>query len=879
MADSDCVMVMGSNMAENHPVAFRWPMQAKVNGATLIHVDPRFTRTSAMADIYAPIRAGSDIAFLGGLVNFVIGNERWNTEPFFKTFLLHYTNAATLVGDDYRDAEDGDGVFSGLMEYKAGSPAWPYNGFIGQYDPRSWQYKRPDGQAGGRSGAQGEAAAYTARSGEVPGHHGETGKAAGGGPPAPGPPYDGLVASLVPAPAERDERLQHPRCVFQLVKRHFSRYTPDMVERVTGCPRETFLRVAQTLLDNSGPERTCSFAYAVAWTQHTNGPQVIGCAALLQLLLGNFGRPGAGIMALRGHASIQGSTDIPTLYHSIHGYMSAPSALKKHDTLHDYLATETVATGYWANQPKFMVSYLKSMYGAAATVENQFGYDWHPKILGDHSHLPMFVAMNEGKVRGMLLIGQNPATSLNARLERAAMRKLEWLVVKDNWVHESASFWKSAPEITSGEVKPADIKTEIFFFPSAQVAETEGSFTNTQRMLQWHYKAAEPPGDCRSDPWFTYQLGRRLKQLYAHSDAPRDAGFRNLVFDYEPADERERAGGEPDVHALLKEINGFMTDDAGQHLASFGDLKDDGSTTCASWIYCGVFPAPDQNRAASKQPDPPGQPGAQLNWGYAWPANRRIMYNRCSADLRGRPWSERKKWVWWDERQKKWVGYDVPDFATTKPPAAAAKPGATGMDALSGTDPFIMKADGKGWLYVPSGLVDGPLPTHYEPIESPVRNPLYPQQASPVLKYWKQAGNELAAVGDSRYPHVITTFRLTEHYLAGAMSRWNPWLAELQPELFVELSPELAAEKGIRNLDWVRISSPRAQVRAKALVTRRLRPFTIDGRVVHQVGMPWHWGYEGVVRGDVVNELTALVGDPNVTIHEGKAFVCNVEKA
>ncbi|HXE86703.1 MAG TPA: molybdopterin dinucleotide binding domain-containing protein, partial [Hyphomicrobiaceae bacterium] len=653
----------------------------------------------------------------------------------------------------------------------------------------------------------------------------------------------------------------------------------EMVERVTGCPQETFLKVAKALLDHSGPDKTCSFAYAVAWTQHTNGPQVIGCAALLQLLLGNFGRPGAGIMALRGHASIQGSTDIPTLYHSIHGYMSAPTALKKHDTLRDYLADETLATGYWANEPKFMVSYLKSMYGAAATRDNQFGYDWHPKILGDHSHLPMFVAMNDGRVKGMLLIGQNPATSLNARLERAGLRKLAWLVVKDNWLHESATFWKNAPEVKSGEVKVQDIKTEVFFFPSAQVAEVEGSFTNTQRMLQWHYKATEAPGDCRSDSWFTYQLGRRLKKLYAESTAPRDAGFKNLVFDYEHDDAAERQRGEPDARKLLKEINGFMTDDPGKHIASFGDLKDDGSTTCASWIYCGVFPAPDQNRAASKQADPPGQPGAHLNWGYAWPANRRIMYNRCSADLNGRPWSERKKWVWWDEAQKKWVGYDVPDFATTKAPSTPGKLGAPGMDALSGTEPFIMKPDGRGWLYVPSGLVDGPLPAHYEPAESPVRNPIYKQQASPVLKYWKRDGNALVAAGDPRFPHVITTYRLTEHYLAGGMSRWNPWLAELQPELFIELSPELAAEKGIRNLDWVRISTPRSRVRAKALVTRRLRPFTIDGKTVHQVGMPWHWGYEGVVTGDVVNELTALVADPNVTIHEGKAFVCNVEKA
>jgi formate dehydrogenase major subunit len=849
MADSDCVMVMGSNMAECHPVAFRWPMQAKGNGAKLIHVDPRFTRTSAMADIYAPIRAGSDIAFLGGIVNFVVNDRRWISDPFFQTFLVHYTNAPMIVGDDYKDAEETDGVFSGLKPTPSlGLKDWPYNGFVGTYDPQSWQFKRQSGR------------------GAAPA-------------PAPAPTYDDLVKSLVKPPLEKDETLQHPRCVFQIVKRHFARYTPEMVERVTGCPKETFLTVAQTLLDNSGPDRTCSFAYAVAWTQHTNGPQIIGCAALLQLLLGNFGRPGAGIMALRGHASIQGSTDVPTLYHSIHGYMSAPSALKKHETLKDYLLTETLPTGYWANQPKFMVSYLKSMYGAAATVENDFGYHWHPKILGDHSHLPMFVAMADGKVKGMLLVGQNPATSINAKSERAGLRKLEWLVVKDNWVHESANFWKSAPEIKTGEVKPEDIKTEVFFFPSAQVAETDGSFTNTQRMLQWHYKAAEAPEDCRSDPWFTYQLGKRLKTLYADSTAARDQGWKNLVFDYEHDDAHERQRGEPDTRKLLKEINGYQTADPAKHLAGFAELKDDGSTTCASWIYCGAFPAPDKNRTQARQADPPGTRGAQLNWGWAWPANRRIMYNRCSADLNGKPWSEKKKWVWWDEEQKKWVGYDVPDFAATKAPTAKAKPGGIGLDALDGTEPFIMKGDGRGWLFVPSGLADGPLPTHYEPAESPVNNPLYKQQASPVLKYWKREGNPLAPVGDSRFPYVMTTYRLTEHYLAGAMSRWNPWLSELQPELFIEMSPELAQEKGIKNLDWVRITSPRGSIRAKALVTRRLRPFTIDGKLLHHVGMPWHWGYEGIVTGDIVNELTSLVADPNVTIHEGKAFVCNVEKA
>jgi formate dehydrogenase major subunit len=870
MADSDCVVVMGSNMAENHPVAFRWPMAAKVeHGAKLIHVDPRFTRTSAVSDIYAPVRAGSDIAFLGGVINHVINSERWNQDVFFRSWVVHYTNAATIIGADYQDAEDNDGVFSGLMAYNGGVPEWPFNGFANQYDDRSWQYGAT------QLGDQGRVAA-TAQSGELP--KTASGQKSGqAGAAASGPPYDALVKSLLKPAPQRDETLQDPRCVFQIVKKHFSRYTPEMVERTTGCPQQTFLQVAETILANSGADRTTSFAYAVAWTQHTNGPQIIGCCALLQLLLGNFGRPGAGIMALRGHASIQGSTDVPTLYHSIHGYLTHPTGLKKHDTLHDYLAAETVPTGYWANTPKFVVSYLKSMYGDAATRDNDFGYDWHPKIIGDHSHLPMFVAMNAGKVKGMLCIGQNPATSLNAKLERAAMRQLDWLVVKDNWLHETANFWKTAPEIKDGEIKPADIKTEVFFFPAAQVAETEGTFTNTQRMLQWHFKAAEAPGDCRTDVWFTYQLGKRLKKLYADSQAPRDQGFKNLIFDYEHENAREREIGDPDPKKLLKEMNGYFSADPARHVPGFAALADDGSTTCASWIYSGVFPAPDRNLAARKQPDPPGQPGAHLNWGFAWPANRRLLYNRASADLDGKPWSERKKWVWWDGA--KWTGYDVPDFAATKAPGAKAAAGAVGLDALSGTQPFIMKPDGVGWLYVPTGLVDGPLPTQYEPVESPVRNPFYKQQSSPVLKYWKEPGNPLAVVADPKFPYVRTTYRLTEHYLSGAMSRWLPVLAELQPELFVEISPELAQEKGLENLDWVRISSPRAQIRAKALVTRRLRPLQIDGKTIHHVGMPWHWGYEGLVTGDIVNELTALVGDPNVTIHEGKAFVCNIEKA
>jgi len=830
-------------MAECHPVAFRWAMKAKLKGTKIIHVDPRFTRTSAKADIYAPIRPGSDIAFLGGIINYVLRDRQWNTDSFFQQYLMNYTNAASIIDEGFGDTEDLGGIFSGLTQ-SSDKEAWPYNGSNSHYDNTSWQYAHQ-------------------------------GKKLKNKVPLEDMALSELIRYLQTPPVLKDPKLKHPHTVINLVRKHFRRYTPEMVHKVTGCPVKTFLDIARTVLENSGRDRTTSWTYAVGWTQHTYGPQIIGCCALLQLLLGNIGRPGGGILSLRGHASIQGSSDLPTLYHSIHGYMPAPSAQKNHSSLRAYLASEANATGYWANMPKFFVSYLKSLYGAAATPENDFGYNWHPKISGDHSHMPMFVAMDRGHVKGMFCIGQNPATSINASLERRGLRNLQWLVVKDNFITETASFWSKAPEILSKDITPEEIQTEVFFFPSAQVAELEGSFTNTQRMLQWHYKAVDPPGDCKSDVWFTYQLGLRLKNLYRNSPNSRDQGIRNLVWDYDPA-VPENTPGEPDVEKVLKEINGFQSDDTDQHLRGFAELKDDGSTTCASWIYCGVFPSPDRNLAKRREPDPPGVIGAHLKWGWAWPANRRVLYNRASADLDGQPWSERKKWVWWDGR--KWIGYDTPDFAIHKKPDSAANPGGIGLEGHSGRHPFIMKSDGVGWLFVADGLVDGPLPTHYEPVESPVENPLYNQQNNPVLKYWKHEDNRLAEFTDERFPYVMTTFRLTEHFLSGAMSRWSPWLTELMPELFVEMSPELAGEKGIYNNQRVRITTPRGQIQARALVTGRIQPLFINGTIVHQVGMPWHWGWQGVVVGDVVNQLTAMIGDPNVSIHEAKAFVCTVEK-
>ena len=811
---------MGSNFAECHPVGFRWAMKARERGAKLFHVDPRFTRTGAMCDLHVPIRAGTDIAFLGGIINYIIENDRW-----FKEYVLHYTNASTLVAETFKDTEDLDGLFSGF-DPKTRS-----------YDTKTWAY-------------EGTVAAQPEYDKEADQPHAKEGN--------PGVDYRRT-------PPRTDPTLQHPRCVFQILKRHYARYTPEMVSQICGCSPEQFLEVAKTLCDNSGRERTSAFVYAVGWTQHTVGVQYIRTTTIIQALLGNAGRPGGGILALRGHATIQGSTDIATLYNLLPGYLTAPSAqVARHDTFEGWIRNEMPTTGWWANGRKYMVSFLKAWYGDAATPDNEWGYQFLPKNVGDHSHMPMFIAMHEGTIKGFMALGQNPAVGgQNAVYQRAGLAKLEWLVVKDLFMTETAEFWH-APDVED----PSAIQTEVFFFPSASVPEMNGSFTNTQRLVQWHEKAVDPPGDCRSDIWWTHHLVRRLKRMYQGSTNPNDAAFLAMTWDY-PEDEH----GEPVTESILKEINGYTVADR-KPVKTFGDLKDDGSTASGAWIYTGIYPEDGVNLAAART----GDDYVSLGWGFAWPANRRILYNRASADPEGKPWSDRKRYVWWDEGKGLWVGYDVPDFPSTKAPTSKGVWSKGGMDALSGDNPFIMKPDGKAWLYVPSGLVDGPLPTHYEPWENPGGNALYPnQQRNPCTKTFNVVGNRYIDPGDPNFPIVISTYRLTEHHLSGAMTRWLPWLAALQPELFVEMSPELAAERGIENAGWVTVSTPRGAVECKALVTRRMRPFQIMGRTVHQVGMPFHWGYRGVVTGDVTNELIALVADPNVTIHEGKVFMCQVE--
>jgi formate dehydrogenase major subunit len=819
-------------MAECHPVGFRWPMEAKRRGATIIHVDPRFTRTSAMADVHVPIRAGTDIAFLGGLINHIIENERYFTE-----YLVHFTNAPVIIDPRFRDTEDLDGLFSGWDQEK------------GAYDATTWQYR--DAPASASAGD----IAMTADQGM-------------------GQAQEGAGPSIL-SQEHRDETLQDPFCVFQILKRHYSRYTPEAVEEICGIPRELFLKVATLLCDNSGRERTSSFVYSVGWTQHTVGVQYIRTAAIVQLLLGNIGRPGGGIMALRGHASIQGSTDIPTLFDLLPGYIPMPKA-SSDQTFRRYVERNGAHSGLWTEFPKYLVSLLKAYFGEHATKENDWDFDRLPRLTGDHSHMTTVANMADGGIKGYFLMGENPAVgSMHGALHRKGMRELDWLVVRDFAVTESADFWRDAPEIHRGEVRPQDIETEVFFFPAAAHTEKDGSFTNTQRLLQWHHKAVEPSGDCRSELNFVYHLGRRLKELYAGSSEPRDLAIQHLTWDYPTTGPTE----EPDAESVLKEVNGFTVAD-GKPVGSYLELKDDGSTASGCWIYAGCY-AGGVNQTARRTPGR-DQTWVAPEWGWAWPSNRRIMYNRASADEHGRPWSERKRYVWWDEGQRKWVGEDDPDFIPDRPPDYRPGDDAKGLETIGGRDPFIRQVDGKGWLFAPSGLMDGPLPTHYEPQESVVENLLYAQQCNPArIEYRRRDNPYHRAFDDPRFPYVLTTYRLTEHHTAGGMSRWLSWLSELQPEMFCEVSPELARDRGLENGGWATITTARGEIEARVLVTGRIPPLRVGRRgrerLVHQIGLPYHWAGRGLSRGDATNELISFVADPNVSIQESKALTGNIE--
>ncbi|OMH35077.1 formate dehydrogenase [Tersicoccus sp. Bi-70] len=842
MANADCIVIQGSNMAECHPVGFQWVAEAKARGAKVIHVDPRFTRTSAVADKHVPIRAGSDIVLLGALINHVLTNDLW-----FKEYVLAYTNAATVVNSDYRDAEDLGGLFSGI------DPE------TGHYDTTTWAYADGDGDGDGGAGDSHGSKASARAAGD---EHGS------GGPP------------LDATDAIRDDTLENPFTVFQILKRHYARYTPEMVQQLCGISTEDFAYLAKAITENSNRDRTTCFAYAVGWTQHGTGAQYIRTAAILQLLLGNIGRPGGGIMALRGHASIQGSTDIPTLFNLLPGYLPMPSA-GTHDTFEDYLSAifTKKQKGFWGNADAYTISLLKAWWGDAATAENNWAFDYLPRLTGAHGTFQTLTAMLDDKVDGYFILGQNPAVgSSNGRMQRMAMSHLKWLVVRDLSLIESATWWKDGPEIATGELRTEDIETEVFFLPAASHVEKAGSFTQTQRLLQWRHRAVSPPGDCQSELEFFHELGQRLRERLANSTDERDRPLLDLTWDY-PKDDQ----GEVDPEAVLAEINGrhLTGPDAGKPLSAYTEMKADGSTDGGCWIYTGVY-ADGVNHAANRKPGREQGPAA-LDWGWAWPANRRVLYNRASADPDGKPWSERKRYVWWDEEQGKWTGDDVPDFPPDLAPDSRPDPEVGGPEALSGDDPFIMQADGKGWLFAPKGMLDGPLPTHYEPQESPVVNALYPQQRDPSRVIFDRPENMSAPSGDEPgaavYPFVFTTYRLTEHHTAGGMSRWLPYLSELQPEMFCEVSPELAEERGLENGGWATIVSPRAAIEAKVLVTDRMKPLRISDHTVHQIGLPYHWGTGGtgaVVEGDGANDLLGITLDANTQIQDSKVSTCDI---
>jgi len=834
--NSDCVLVIGGNPAENHPASLLWINKARERGAKLVVVDPRFTRTAATADLYAPLRSGTDIVFLGGLINYAIQNKLYN-----EAYVKAYTNALTLIHPDYKGPADLDGYFSG------------FNKDTKTYDSTTWQYQTEKQKV------------QVKEKDPITGEEKEVEK----------------EVTVI----KRAESLDDPNCVFAHFKKHYARYTPEMVERVCGTPKDKFLEVAKTFCATGAPDKSGTILYAMGQTQHTVGTQNVRAMAILQLLLGNIGVPGGGVNALRGESNVQGSTDMALLYHDLPGYLGLPT--DKQPDLKTYLA-KFDTTSYWSNGPRFFVTLMKAWYGAAATKENDYAFHYLPKSSGNYAWIPLFEAMHAGKLQGLIVMGQNPAVGgPNARFERQALGKLKWMVVMDLFETETASFWK-APG-----VNPRDIQTEVFLLPAADAMEKAGSIVTSGRRIQWRPKVASPPGVAREDIWILTQFVKALKELYKNSKDDKDRPILDLVWDY---------GDPPDVEKVAQEINGYalenVVDSAGKVLVEKGKLLPGFATiasaanydaiACGVWIHSGYFAPADDGEgktlpaAKRRGQKDPGNLGFYPYWGFSWPANRHILYNRASARPDGTPWSEDKKVIWWDKQQAKWVGYDVPDFAPTKAPDAKANPAGVGLAAQAGTDPFIMKADGKGWLFAPKGLNEGPLPEHYEPIESPVKNALSSVQNNPVVKVWDTNKNQ--DIGDKigtpdKFPIVCTTYRLVEHWQAGAMSRNLSWLSEAQPELFVEISEELAQEKGIRKGDRVVVTSARGQIEAVAVVTKRFKPLTVDGKRVHQIGMPWHFGWQGLATGPVANDLTPHVGDGNTTIPEYKAFLVDVRKA
>jgi formate dehydrogenase major subunit len=794
--NTDLVVIMGGNAAEAHPCGFKWVTEAKANrGARLIVVDPRFTRSASVADVYAPIRQGTDIAFLNGLINYCIQNDKVQWE-----YTKAYTNATYLVKDGFGYQ---DGLFTGYDESKR------------DYDRTTWDYQIGD---------------------------------------------DGFIVV--------DETLTNPRCVWNLLKQHVSIYTPEFVERVCGTPKNKFLQVAKMIAETSAKDKFMTSMYALGWTQHSKGSQNIRNMAMLQLILGNIGVRGGGMNALRGHSNIQGLTDLGLMSHLLPGYLDIPTDgapdLDNYMSTHLFKPLRPNQTSYWQNYRKFFVSFQKAMWGAAATKDNDWAYDYLPKLdVDSYDILRAFELMHQGKINGYFCQGFNPLLAFpNRRKLTTALSKLKWLVIMDPLDTETARFWENHGEYN--DVDTTNIRTEVFQLPSTCFAEDTGSLTNSARWLQWHWAGGTPPGEAKSDVWIMAQLGQRLKALYQKEGGTFPDPIVNLTWNYKDP-------GDPTPEELAKELNGSVletvTDPAdstkvllekGKQLGSFAVLRDDGTTACGSWIYSGCFNEAGNNMARRDNTDPDNA-GVFGKWAWSWPLNRRILYNRASADVSGKPWDPSRKLLEWNGTA--WSGYDVPDIAPNAKPSVVS--------------PFIMTAEGTARLFARTLMKEGPFPVHYEPFESPIANPINPKiRGNPAARVFK---DDMEQFGDAKeFPYAATSYRLTEHF-----HYWTKHCkinASLQPEFFVEIGEELAKEKGITPGGWVRVWSKRGSVKAKAVVTKRIRPLICDGKTVHVVGIPLHWGFMGEARkGFGPNSLTPFVGDANAETPEFKAFLVNIE--
>jgi formate dehydrogenase major subunit len=832
MKNTDMMLIMGGNPAENHPCGFKWAIEAKrTRSAKMISVDPRFTRTSAVADLFCQIRAGTDIAFLGGVINYAIENNR-----IAKDYIINYTNAAFVVNSDFKLPADTDGVFSGFDAEKQ------------TYNRASWNY------SGGKP---------------APAAH-----AAAGQPTAPAP------LPPLPEKVDYDLTLQNANCVFQLLKKHYSRYTPEMVERITGIPKEQFLKAAElytSIRKDGDMKKAGTIIYAVGWTQHSFGTQIIRTAAMLQLLLGNVGRAGGGVNALRGHSNIQGATDMAGLFDTLPGYLKVPTpgdgsfdAWMKRATPTSSKPAPWESFNYWGNTPKFTVSFMKTMYGDAATKQNGWAYDYLPKVDRDYSWVNLWNNMFNGLIKGMFAFGMNGvAIGPDSKKNIDALKKAEFLVVGEIYPDETSEFWRS-PGISQDEMK--QIQTTVYRLPCAGFAEKDGSFTNSARWLLWKNAAVPTPGDARLDQAIVAQIFLRVRELYKKDGGKFPDPILKVSWSYTDPNS-------PSLAEVLKELNGKALADledpvtkvqikAGQQVPGFAWLKDDGTTACGNWIYSGSFTEAG-NQTARRDPSDPSNMGVHPGWGWSWPANRRVLYNRASCDVNGKPWDASRRQIWWNDAQQKWVGNDVPDFKADSKPA----------DHMG---PFIMNPEGVGRIFAPlSAFADGPFPEHYEPIESPILNPLHPEQThNPVVTRFKTADDKYGTAKD--YAVVCTTFRLTEHY--HYWTKNNPMNVQLVPEPFIEMAAEMANEMGIHGGEKVKVSSARGEYIAKAMVTKRIKAMMIDGKKTYQIGIPFHWGYRGIAEDEgktarmLVNLLTPTVTDPNAHTPEFKGFLVKVEK-